>query len=271
MHNQSKVTRPIHYLLNATMLSELFQKQYDFELDQRNSIASATNIPIVAITVVASATCAILVDFQYDRSSACYAFVACAALAIVSFGYSVFCLFRSFWNYEYQKLPGASLLKSHFDSLKIWHLNEGCSANVATENATSDFADYLDERLAAASDWNSQNNIRRGSYLHKAAAAVATAVVFLLPAGAIYIHNKATAADKVHAVKVVNTTLTLTKEATMATTQSSGGNNQPTTAPATPAAPATTTTTTAKPSGPPNTFFKSDVSTPKPNASNNKK
>ena len=45
---------------------ELFRKQYDFELDQRNSLTSATNIPLVAITVVASATSVILVDIGMD-------------------------------------------------------------------------------------------------------------------------------------------------------------------------------------------------------------
>ncbi len=249
------------------MYNELFQKQYDFELEQRNSIASATNIPIVAITVVATATCAILLDFQYNHSLTCYAFIACAALAIFSFGYSVFCLFRSFWNYEYQKLPSSLLLKQHHEALKNWHLSNGCPVDAAIKNAKDDFSDYLNEHLADATDWNSQNNIARGNYLHQATAAVATAVIFLLPAGAIYIFNKATADDKVHTVKIVNTTLISTKEATMVTNQPSGGNNQPAAVPAAPAAPASN----PKPSGPPNTVFKGDVNLPKPNASNNNK
>lgn len=246
------------------MFSEIFQKQYDFELEQRNSIASATNIPIVAITVVASATCAILLDFQYKHSLESYAFIACALLAIFSFGYSVSCLFRSFWNYEYKKLPSSSLLKQHYDALRNWHLGNGCSADVAIENTDVDFSDYLNVQLADATDWNSQNNIVRGNYLHRAVAAVATAVIFLLPAGAIYIHNKATADDKVHAVKVINSTSISTEQPIMTTNQSSGGNNQPAAAPAAPAS-------NPKPSGPPNTLFKSHVDMPKPNASNNSK
>ncbi len=222
------------------MNSELFQKQYDFELEQRNSIASATNIPTVAITVVASATCAILLDYQYNKSLACYAFIAFAALAIFSFGFAVFSLFRSFWNYEYQKLPSPSLLKQHYDDLKNWHLGNGCSADIATENTNIDFSDYLNEKLGAAADWNSQNNIARGNYLHRAAAAVATAVIFLIPAGSIYIFNKATADEKVHAVKVVDSNVISTKDASMTTKQSSGGNNQPAAAPSAPASPSST-------------------------------
>lgn len=249
------------------MYNELFQKQYDFELEQRNSIASATNIPIVAITVVASATCAILLDFQYSKALATYAFIVFVVLAISSFGYSVFCLFRSFWNYEYQKLPSSFLLKQHYETLKKWHLDNGCLEDAAIESANVDFSDYLNGNLANAADWNSQNNIARGNYLHRATAAVATSVIFLLPAGAIYIYNKAIADEKVHAVKIVSSSEISTKELTMATNpnQSSGGTSQPAAAPAAPAS-------TPKPAGPPNTVFKGSVITPKPNASNiNKK
>ena len=55
---------------------ELFRKQYDFELDQRNSLTSATNIPLVAITVVASATSVILVDYRYGLDALTYTFCA---------------------------------------------------------------------------------------------------------------------------------------------------------------------------------------------------
>ena len=246
------------------MYRELFRKQYDFELEQRNSIASATNIPIVAITVVASATCAILLDFQYDHSLGCYAFVTCSALTVLSFGYSVLCLFRSFWNYEYQKLPNSSLLKQHFEDLRNWHLGNGCSADDAIRSAEVDFLDYLDGNLAQATDRNSQNNILRGNYLHRATAAVATAVLFLIPAGAIYTYNKATADDKVHAVRVVNTTLISTEDEFMKNSQSSGGTNQSATAPAVPAS-------NPKPAGPPNTSFRSGVNTPKPNSNSDKR
>ena len=99
------------------MYSELFQKQYDFELEQRNSIASATNIPTVAITVVASATCAILIDFQYNHSLASYASrrLCCTRTFLSVRLLPVFSLFRSFWNYDYKKLPSSSLLKMHYE------------------------------------------------------------------------------------------------------------------------------------------------------------
>ena len=48
------------------MEQEIYQKQYDFELEQRNSIASAANVPIVALTILGGALSTMIVDFQYS-------------------------------------------------------------------------------------------------------------------------------------------------------------------------------------------------------------
>lgn len=81
------------------MYADLFHKQYDFELEQRNTIASSTNIPLVTITAVASATCVILLDFQYSQKIKCYFFVFFVCVDILFFLKATFLIFRSFWNY----------------------------------------------------------------------------------------------------------------------------------------------------------------------------
>lgn len=250
---------------------DLFRQQYDFELEQRNSIASATNIPIVAITVLASATSVVLLDFPYKSTYQCYAFLMFASLALVSIAIAVWCLFRSFWNYEYQKLPSSTALKQHYDALFTWHQRAGATAKDAKERADADFSDYLDSRLAEAGDWNGQNNIVRGNYLHLATAAVAIAVTMLLPAGLLYAYNKAAADDKIYQVKLVNFSASIqptsTQREAQMSNQSSGSGNTPVSAlvPAAPAAPAPST----KPSGPPNTVFKGNTDLAKPSAGSN--
>lgn len=248
------------------MNRDLFRQQYDFELEQRNSIASATNIPIVAITVVASATSVALLDYQYKSVFQSYAFLVFAFFALLSIAFAVWCLFRSFWNYEYQKLPSSAALKQHYDALLTWHQGEGNNPIETKERAGVDFSDYLDSRLTEAGDWNGQNNIVRGNYLHLATASVAIAVAMLLPAGLIYAYNKATADDKIHQVKLVNIPnsiqLNSIQQEVQMSNQSSGGGNKPTAAPAAPAAPVPS----AKPSGPPNTVFKGNTDLVKPNA-----
>ncbi|MDP1924968.1 MAG: hypothetical protein Q8K57_09315 [Thiobacillus sp.] len=251
---------------------ELFRKQYDFELEQRISIASTTNIPIVAITVVASALSAVLLDYQYKYNPQSYAFLVFSFLALVAIIFSVFFLFRSFWNYEYQKLPSAALLKQHYDELHTWHVQNGRIPQEAKEIADADFIEYVNVRLAEAGDWNGQNNIVRGNYLHMATAAVALSVAALIPAGLIYIHNKATSEDNIHQVEIVNPNDYYKPEVHMSN-QVTSGNNKPAGSPA--AAPATTPTAAPtlapnpKPAGPPNVVFKGNTELVKPNTSNN--
>ncbi|MDR3411882.1 MAG: hypothetical protein P4L87_13220 [Formivibrio sp.] len=244
------------------MDSDLFRQQYDFELEQRNSIAAATNIPIVAITVVASATSAVLLDYQYKSVFQSYVFLIFASFALIAIVVAISYLFCSFWNYEYQKLPNSTALKQHFEALFTWHSGEGLTQEDAKKFAVIDFEDYVNQRLAEAGDWNGQNNIIRGNYLHRATAAVAVAVVMLIPAGLIYAHNKATADDKIYQVRLVSTPSPIQlnavqKEVKVSNQSSSSGN--PTTIPAAPAP-------SSKPSGPPNTVFKGNTDLPKPGA-----
>lgn len=243
------------------MQTDLVRKQYDFELDQRNSIASITNLPVVAITIVASASSVVLLDYRYEKSIPTYLFALFIGLCLVAIAYSVFCVFKSFWNYEYQKLPGAAQLKQHYDALVAWGLENGCEAELAKKNADADFAAYVSERLAEAADWNGQNNVVRGNYLHKATASVAIAVASLLPAASIYAHNKATAEDKTYQVRLVDPLVISIKEPAMT--------SKPTTSSSQPAAPAPAPAPapSAKPSGPPNTVFKGGSDLIKPSAS----
>lgn len=245
---------------------DLFRQQYDFELEQRNSIAAATNIPIVAITVVASATSVVLLDYQYKSIFQTYLFVVFVCLALLSIVISVWYLFRSFWNYEYQKLPSTSALKKHYDELLDWHHSQSCSLKDAKERADTDFSSYLNSRLAEASDWNGQNNIVRGNYLHMATAGVAIAVAMLLPAGLIYAYNKAADDDKIYQVHLVNIPSLIqpsaTRQEVQMATQPSDSGNKPTAMPSVPVTPAPP----AKPSGPPNTMFKGNRDLVKPSA-----
>ncbi len=248
------------------MFGELFQKQYDFELEQRNSIASATNIPLVAITILASATSALLLDYQYKNTLQCYFFLAFAVITLVSILFSVFCLFRSFWNYEYQKLPTSTSLKQHYQDLHAWHIQNGNHSKDAIENAATDFSSYVEAKLAEAADWNGQNNIVRGNYLHMATVAVAIGVASLIPVGLIHIYNKANSEEKTHQVRVLNL-INQPKQEMQMSNQSSGGGNKPVATPA--PAPAPAPAPNSKPSGPPNLVFKGNADMVKPNSHNN--
>lgn len=239
------------------MHPDLFRKQYDFELEQRNGLTSATNIPIVAITVVASAASVIFLDYRYNRDLLSYAFGGFAGAALLTIAFSVYSVFRSFWNYNYQKLPSGKALRQHNEALLTWHLQNGSSPDDAKVLAEADFADYLTGRIAEAADWNGQNNVVRGNYLHRATAAIALGVTLFLPAALLYAHNKATAEDKVHQVRITEPTPTKQKEPSMSSNQT-----HPAAAPAPTPAPAPAPST--KPAGPPNLEFKGNSDLTKP-------
>lgn len=226
------------------MKHEVFQKQYDFELEQRNGIASATNTPIVALTILGGALASIITGFKYSQGWITYIFLAAVTLTCISMLVCIYKVVRTFLGYSYQKIPGANLLKQHLQDLKDWHSNNGGS----DDGAQKDFDEYFNERLSEAAEHNSQNNIKRGNYLHDATASVVIAFIFLFIASPFYIYQKVSAQENIYQVKLIK------EEVTMAENES-GSNNQTQQAAPT-AAPAQTPTAAPKPSGPQNVIFK---------------
>ncbi|MBS7808243.1 hypothetical protein [Variovorax sp. PCZ-1] len=251
------------------MQAELLRKQYDFELEQRNSLTAATNIPLVGITVVASALSVISVDFRYEFEYSTYLFAIFGLATLIAIVFSIHSIFRSFWNYEWKKLPRSQDLLLHSEELYNWHLKNGSSSIEARYLSNNDFHDYLNLKIAEASDWNGQNNIVRGNYLHRSTAAIALGIALLLPTALIYAHNKVSAEEKVHLVRLVAPNSTPSKEKSMSNNQSSVNADQTAPAPAAPSpAPASTPTAApaTKPSGPPNLLFKGSSELTKPGA-----
>jgi hypothetical protein len=244
---------------------ELTRKQYDFEIDQRNALASAINIPIVAITVVASAASAVVLDFSYELSPRTYAFALCMTTAMAAVVFSVYSVFRSFWNYEYQKLSSPKALTAHYNELIAWHKGQGQADEVAVQNAKADYETYVYEHLSEAADWNGQNNLARGNYLHRATAAIAIAVACFVPAALLYAHARATSPEKIYQVRVLVQPATQgdTKMATTPSPSPSAPAPAPTPAAAPPAS------LSVKPGGPPNVIFKSSTELSKPSIESN--
>lgn len=250
---------------------DIIRQQYDFEMEQRNVIASTTNIPIVAITVLSSALSVVIIDFQYRESIQTYIFLSLAIATVISIVFGISFIFKSFWNYEYQKIPKSGALKNHYKELLAWHENNGFHADKAKSNADTDFQDYISEKLSEASDWNSQNNIIRGNYIHRATASIAFAIVFLIPSGALYAYNKAQSPEKVYQVNLTqNPPSNLNCQAQVIKMATTPSNPSVTPAPS-PSSPTITPipvapTTNTKPVGPSNEMFKSTTDLIKPNA-----
>jgi len=165
---------------------KIYQDQYDFELNQRNYLASSVNLPIMATTLVGGALSSMALSFPYKINSPSIIFGITAIFSTIFLMISIYLIFRSFIGYEYQKLQPPSALNNHYDDLLNWHKdNDGTE-----EDAKNDFHEYLYEKLGEAVEKNSNNNIERGNFLHMATITIAIAMVFLALSGGLYVFAK---------------------------------------------------------------------------------
>lgn len=227
---------------------ELFRKQYDFELEQRNSIAASTNLPILGLTIIGSALSSVIIGYKYSLTLPLILFTVLVCLCAILLLGTVYYVVRSLTGYTYEKIPSSTLMLSHFNDLKTWHKNEG---NDEAE-AIDDFNEYIQSRLSEAADTNSTNNIKRGSFIHGATITASYSFIFLVLSAPFYIYQKALDNNPIYQVKIVQPQPNTVKETTMAT--SNDNSNTRTDTPA--AAPAVPLT---KPTGPRNEQFKGNA------------
>lgn len=244
------------------MNSDIYQKQYDFELEQRNAIASSTNMPIVSITVIGSALSSMVLAFSYSHEFVTYSFLTFVTLSGISTIISLVYIFKSVIGYSYQKIPSTVELSAHYQDLLKWHKENRTEREHIVQESKKDFDEYFEARLSEAAENNGNNNIKRGNYIHDSTVSIAFALAFMVLSSPFFIYVKSTHDSVTHKIEVVNP-VTLTSEVTkMAENDNSSTNGGSGNQSATPAQePATPAPTQAKPSGPPNTTFKGSVDT----------
>lgn len=233
---------------------EIYRKQYDFEMEQRNGIASATNIPIVALTIIGGALSSVVIGYKFDQTIQSYIFLVTVCLCALSMLWTVYYVARSFIGYVYQKIPPSKELGTFFKSLKDWYILKGETEEGSLKLAQADFDEYLKERFSEASERNGNNNIMRGNYLHGSTVAVAISFLLLAIASPFYIYQKVSSEKQVYEVKIIESSQANKEEVKMA------DNNERTNE--TPSAPAETTPSAApgeKPQGPANWEFRGNA------------
>jgi hypothetical protein len=241
---------------------ELFRKQYDFELEQRNTIAASTNLPILGLTVIGSGLSSVIIGYQYSSSVPSIIFTSLVSICALLMLWTVYYIVSSLIGYTYEKIPSSKLMLEHFNELKSWYSNNHGS----DADASNDFNDYIQMRLSEAADNNSSNNIKRGSYIHGATIAVAYSFIFLVLSSPFYIYQKTIENNPIYQVKIIQTNSNILKENTMTTSNDNSNTttDTPAAAPDTPAAAPDTpaaapATPVTKPTGPRNEQFKGNA------------
>jgi hypothetical protein len=230
------------------MEREIFQKQYDFEMAQKDALSSTVNIPIVSITVIGSALSGMLLSFSYSESYITYLFIVAIALCFVFCSYALVLVFKSLVGYWHHKIPPSSTLFAYHKELSNWHLQQGASEEEATKKTEEEFSEYFNRKLSDASDKNSANNLKRSAYIHDATLNAAISLVFLAVSAFFYVYAKAMEPAQTYKIEVVNPIKIEKEESKM--TKSNSGSTTPSSVPAAPA---------PKPAEPPNVVFKGNV------------
>lgn len=259
-------SRPLQ-LSGHEMLSDIFQRQYDFEHQRRGEVTSAAGSPIVAVTVLSSALAVALLDFPYAQSALTGVFAMFVVATLSGLAATVYYIFRSIWSHIYKKLPSAPTLSEYFKELKAWHLSRHADASNVSVAAERDFREFVNERLSEAADWNGQTNDRRGNFLHMGTTALAIALALFVPTALLYAYAKATSPEKVH--RVVLTQAMTVKETNVTTNQNTGTSTSTTAVK--PSAPASAPAASQiKPIGPSNSTFRTNTEIPSPQANSSR-
>lgn len=254
----------LYITLDRMMLRETYQKQYDHEHAQRAELSSGVSAPVAAITLVASATAVALLDFSYTVSILAGVFLLFVVATLLSLAVAAYYVFRSLWNYKYEKLASPLQLLAFQEQLASWHESQGQIKEQAIAEAEREASREVIRKLCEATDWNSQINLRRGNFLHMGTTAIAVSIASFLPLACIYAATKALAPEKVNAVRVVNLP---TMESTMPNGKPSQGSGTPPTPAAAPSAPPSTPTIAPiKPQVPNNSQFRTNTEIPVPSA-----
>jgi len=167
------------------MDTDLYRKQYDFELDQRAHLGSSVNIPITAATFLFGSVVALTMSHRHAVDALSVTFGALVGLALVFLALAIYFIFRSLLGYTYEKLQPLSLLRAHHGQLVVWHQSNGSTE----EAANADFDAFLRERISDAADRNDANNIARSDYVYRATFSISLGAIFICSSSLFFLHQ----------------------------------------------------------------------------------
>lgn len=176
------------------MAHDVFKQSYDFELEQRNHLIDAVNVPILALTVLGGALVTMVMNFPYSEHQPVgrTAFLVVAVLASTALLIAVFAVFRALVGYWYEKIPSATKWNHHYE--KLVSLYGGRSDG--QELIAREFDNAVTVVYGKAADANAKINRKRGRWFFVANISVAIAATLLAVAGGLFTFASIT--EKVH-------------------------------------------------------------------------
>ena len=158
----------------ASLNLDLHKELYFFEWNRKEQLASAANLPVALLTVLAGGVLFLVQSFPYSADLATALFITLAAGSAASQVCGVYFLIRSLYGYWYEQIPAPDKLQGYFEELAQYHE----SVRSEDDEIQRDFDSYLQQRLAEATVANRENNTRTAGALHKATGSIVFALVF---------------------------------------------------------------------------------------------
>lgn len=181
--------------MNLAFAKEL----YEAEWARRDQLQSAVSTPLGVLTLLGTGIAYCYVGFQPKWPAATVLFVIAEITAGVFFSFAAYCLVRSYVGYVYRRIPFPSEIFQFYSDLKIFHVVSGSSDTVCD----SEYSDFLVKCLIDATDRNSENNAKRGEYLHLANKVSVWCMIALAAAAVPYAAEMRFRAEKIQKIEFV--------------------------------------------------------------------
>ncbi len=188
---------------------ELFEKQYERELNRRHQLTSTLSLPLGVLTILGGALGVMAKEFSYGSQVMSVIFSSTLLLAGLAFAGAVFFIVRSYFyfGHSYSHIPAPGLLKEYHAQLLDFYqyAEEATPAHKgAAEKAEEEFAAFLRDSLAEATDINTRNNDLKAGHIHLANLLIVGALISTALCGIPYAIDARGKAVAVHRVYIEN-------------------------------------------------------------------
>ncbi|HEY5588186.1 MAG TPA: hypothetical protein VIK86_04420 [Candidatus Paceibacterota bacterium] len=155
---------------------DLYKDMYKLELDTRNTLNTEITLPIAIITVNFGALVYSIGKIELITTIIPLIIVIISIIVLLgSICFSVGCIIKEYYNYEYSLVPNIKLMNDYYNEL-CKHCNKNNNLD-NTKKIDELFQLYLIDAYGIASEKNTSNNDNRASFLHKAKTAVIAGLI----------------------------------------------------------------------------------------------
>ncbi len=164
-----------------------FEELYKHELEQRERLRSALNLPLGLLVVVGGLFGIMLQSLWFEVSVLSILFYAAALGGVLFFSQTMYFLVRSYHGHIYKAMPFALEQRTYREGLREWHTKYGNGP----DEGDREWVEYLERLYAEAADHNAGMNLIKSDYLFRANGAIIKCVICAVLAFVLFATHRA--------------------------------------------------------------------------------